>query len=78
MSANHHYNHRRWSDNKLGLPGRKVEPGLEGAEDVDAGVRPLAQDHVPDAPDHVVPDGVLLGLGQHPVEEVLDLFVEPA
>ena len=59
------------------LPGGEVEAGLEAAEDVDLGLGPDVLDTGLDPLHHTGPHVVLLGGRNHPLEEVLDLLVQP-
>ena len=59
------------------LPGGQVKAGLEAAEDVDLCLGPDVLDASLDPLHHTGPHVVLLGGGHHPLEEVLDLLVQP-
>ena len=59
------------------LPRGQVEASLEAAEDVDLRLGPDVLDAALDPVDDASPHMMLLRAGHHPLEEVLDLFVQP-
>ena len=62
----------------LDLPRGQVEASLEAAEDVDLRLGPDVLDAGLDPVDDGSPHMMLLGARHHPLEEVLNLFVQPA
>ena len=59
------------------LPRGQVEASLEAAEDVDLRLGPDVLDAALDPVDHPGPHMMLLRTGHHPLEEVLNLLVQP-
>ena len=62
----------------LHLPRGQIETSLEAAKDVNLGLWPDVLDASLDPLHHTGAHVVLLGAGHHPLEEVLDLLVQPA
>ena len=61
----------------MDIPRGQVEASLEAAEDVNLRLRPDVLDAGLDPVDHPSPHMMLLGARDHPLEEVLNLFVQP-
>ena len=61
----------------MDIPRGQVEASLEAAEDVDLRLGPDVLDACLDPIDHPGPHMMLLGARHHPLEEVLNLFVQP-
>ena len=61
----------------MDIPRGQVEASLEAAEDVDLSLRPDVLDAALNPVDHPGPHVVLLRAWHHPLEEVLNLFVQP-
>ena len=61
----------------LHLPRGQIETSLEAAKDVNLGLWPDVLDASLDPLHHTGAHVVLLGAGHHPLEEVLNLFVQP-
>ena len=59
------------------IPRGQVEASLEAAEDVDLRLGPDVLDAALDPVDHPGPHMMLLRAGHHPLEEVLNLLVQP-
>ena len=62
----------------LHLPRGQIETSLEAAKDVNLGLWPDVLDASLDPLHHTGAHVVLLGAGHHPLEEVLDLLMQPA
>ena len=61
----------------MDIPRGQVEASLEAAEDVHLRLGPDVLYAALDPLDHSGSHVVLLGAGHHPLEEVLNLFVQP-
>ena len=62
----------------MDIPRGQVEASLEAAEDVDLRLGPDVLDAALDPVDDASPHMMLLRAGHHPLEEVLDLLMQPA
>ena len=77
LKINPHYFTLSYTQHHGVLPCREVKPRLEASEDVDLSAGPDLEDGRLDPVYDPQPDGVLGAGGDDPLEEVLDLLVEP-